>query len=118
MQGDVEQLPTLLQLQRHFQLAHCEVMAEVVGDGGDWAERVGGDGPVELSHAGRVQLPAHQLQVAQVPETIRGVTKGQTRLATGRRGGAPMVVGCCSLQGEKKWDIVTVLQGTLRDPLF
>lgn len=77
-------------------------MAEVVGDGGDGAERVGGDGTVELGHAGRVQLSAHQLQVAQVPEAVWGVTQGQAGLAAGGGGGPPVVVSRHSLQGGVK----------------
>lgn len=77
VQGDVEQPRPLagvsgrLELQGDLQLAHREVVAEIVGDGGDGAERVGGNGAVELGHPRGVQLPAHQLQVAQVPETVR-----------------------------------------------
>ena len=103
VQGDVEhprplaRLPGRLKLQRHLQLAHRIVVAEVVGDGGDGAERVGGDGTVELGHAGRVQLPAHQLQVAQVPEAIRGFAEGQAGLSAGGGGGPPVVVGRHSL---------------------
>lgn len=81
-----------LELEGHLQLADCEVVSEVVGYGGDGAERVSGYRSVELGH-GRVQLPAHQLQVAQVPETIRDVTEGQAGLAAGCGGGSPMVIG-------------------------
>lgn len=105
MQRDVEhsrplaRMPGRLELERHLQLADREVVAEVVGDGGDGAERVGGDGSVKLGHAVRVQLPAHQLQVAQVPETVRGVAEGQAGFAAGGDGGSPVVVGSHSLQG-------------------
>lgn len=105
MQSDVEharpltRMPGLLKLERHLQLADSEVVAKIVGDGGDGAERVGGDGSVELGHACRVQLPAHQLQVAQVPESVRGVTESQAGFAAGSSRGPPVVVGNNSLQG-------------------
>lgn len=108
MQSNVEHsrplawMPGLLKLKRHLQLANREVMAEVVGDGGDGAERVGGDGSVKLCHASRVQLSAHQLQVAQLPETIWGVTEGQAGFAAGGSGGPPVVVGSHSLQEVKE----------------
>lgn len=108
VQSDVEHarplswLPGRLKVERHLQLANREVVAKVVGDGGDGTERVGGDGSVKLGHAGRVQLPAHQLQVAQVPEAVRGVAEGQAGFAAGGGGGPPVVVGSHSLQGEVK----------------
>lgn len=104
VQSDVEHSRALarmsgrLKLQRDLQLADCEVVAEIVGYGGDWAEWVGGDGSVKLGHACRVQLPAHQLQVAQVPEAIWGVTEGQAGFSAGGVGGSPMVVGSHSLR--------------------
>lgn len=107
MDGDVESshslpwLPAWLKLQRHLQLANCEVMAKIVGNGGDGAERVGGDGTVELGHAGGIQFPAHQLKVAQVLEAIWGVTQGQAGFAAGGVGGSPVVVGRHSLYGVK-----------------
>lgn len=104
VQGDVEQprplagVPGRLELQGDLQLAHREVVAEVVGDGGDGAERVGGNGAVELGHPRGVQLPAHQLQVAQVPETVRRFAQRQAGLAAGCGGRSPMVVGGRPLQ--------------------
>lgn len=104
MQSDVEQSCPLagvsgrLELHGDLQLAHREVVAEIVGDGGDGAERVGGNGAVELGHPGGIQLPAHQLQVAQVPESVRSVAQRQAGLAAGRGGGSPMVVGSDSLR--------------------
>ncbi len=106
VQSDVEharslcRLPGWLKLERHLQLTDCEVVAKVVGDGRDGTEWVGGDGSVKLGHASWVQLPAHQLQVAQVPEAIRGVAEGQAGFAAGGGGGPPVVVGSHSLQGE------------------
>lgn len=91
-----------LELQGDLQLAHREVVAEIVGDGGDGAEGVGGNRAVKLSHPGGVQLPAHQLQVAQVPESVRSVAQGQARLAAGGGGGSPMVVGSDSLRGGER----------------
>lgn len=113
MQSDVQHSCALaritrrLELERHLQLADCEVVAEIVGDGGDGAERVGGDGAVKLSHAGRVQLPAHQLQVAQLPETVGGVTEGQAGFAAGGGGGSPVVVGSHSLRETDEDNSVT-----------
>lgn len=104
MQSHVEQSCPLagvsgrLELQGDLQLAHREVVAEIVGDGGDGAERVGGNRAVKLSHPGGIQLPAHQLQVTQVPESVRSVAQGQARLAAGRGGGSPVVVGSDSLR--------------------
>lgn len=104
MQSDVEHSRALgrmsrrLKLERDLQLADCEVVAEIVGYGGDWAEWVGGDGSVKLGNACRVQLPAHQLQVAQVPEAIWGVTEGQAGFSAGGVGGSPMIVGSHSLR--------------------
>lgn len=90
-----------LESQRHLQLANCKVVAEVVCDGGDGAERVGGDGSVQLSPAAGVQLPTHQLQVAQLPEAIRGVAQRQAGLAAGGGGCSTVVVGGHSLQGKE-----------------
>lgn len=87
-----------LELQGDLQLAHGEVVAEIVGDRGDGAERVGGNRTVKLGHPSGIQLPAHQLQVTQVPEGVWSVTQGQAGFATGRSGGSPMVVGCHSLR--------------------
>lgn len=104
VQSDVEHTRPLarmserLKLERHLQLADHVVVAEIVGYGGDGAEWVGGDGSVKLGHASRVQLPAHQLQVAQVPETVRSVTEGQAGFTAGGGGGSPVVVGSHSLQ--------------------
>lgn len=108
VQGDVQQshslprLPGGFELQCHLQLPHGEVVAKVVGDGGDGAERVRGDGAVQLGQAGRVQFPAHQLQVAQVPEHIRGVTQGQAGLTAGGGRSPPVVVRSHSLQGDEE----------------
>lgn len=110
VQHDVEHsrsldgLPGRLKLQGHLQLADSEVVAKVVRDGGDGTERVSGDGAVELGHAGWIQLPAHQLQVAQVPEAVRGVTKCQAGLTAGCGRGAAMVVGCHSLYRRVQMD--------------
>lgn len=92
-----------LEGQRHLQLAHREVVAKVVGDGGDGTERVGGDGAVQLSTAAGVQLPAHQIQVAQLPQAVRGVAQCQAGLAAGGGGCSPVVVGGHSLQGKDGW---------------
>lgn len=106
MQSEVEHSRPLawmserLELEGHLQLTDCEVMAEIVGYGGDGAEGVGGDRSIKLGHASRVQLPAHQLQVAQVPETIWGITEGQAGFTAGGGGGSPVVVGSHSLQEE------------------
>lgn len=88
-----------LEGQRHLQLAHREVVAEVVGDRGDGTERVCGDRAVQLGDAAGVQLPTHQLQVAQLPEAVWGVAQRQAGLAAGGGGCSPVVVGGHSLQG-------------------
>lgn len=105
VQSDVEQSCPLaagvsgwFELQGDLELPHREVVAEIVGDGGDGAERVSGNRAVKLGHPGGIQLPAHQLQVTQVPETVRCVTQGQAGFAAGCGGGSPMVVGGHSLQ--------------------
>lgn len=104
VQGDLKnpcplaRMPGWLKLKGHLQLANREVVAEVVGDGRDGAEGVGGDGSVQLGRPVRVHLPAHQLQVAQVSEPIRGVAIGQAGLAAGGGGGSPVVGGNRSLQ--------------------
>lgn len=98
----MEQLPRCVELQGHFKLADREVVTEVVCDGGDGAERVGGDGAVELSQARWVQLPAHQLQVAQLPERVGGVAEGQAGFTAGGGGGAPVVDGRHSLRGGER----------------
>ena len=106
VQGDVEHPRPRpwsgLILQGHLQLPHCVVVPKIVADGGNRAERVGGHGAVEgHDPTGRVhQVPAHQLQVSQVPQPIRGVHQLQAGLTTqvGGGGGPSVVVGDHSLR--------------------
>lgn len=120
VQSDVEQSCPMagvsgwLELQGDLELPHREVVAEIVGDGGDGAERVGGHRAVKLGHPGGIQLPAHQLQVTQVPETVRSVAQGQAGFAAGCGGGSPMVVGSHSLQ-EKRVKVNRVLTKTFQE---
>lgn len=95
VQGDVQQRGPCIQLQRNLQLANCELMAEGMGDWGDGAEWIRGDGAVQATST-RVQLSAHQFQCAQLPEPIRSVCQLQAGLTAGWWC-PPVIRGCDAL---------------------